>query len=138
MFDGSCLRCGKEKFNPETWICLECGNFRRPKEIIPPPTVTDIIKNRVFWKKKTMTYMGSKKYYDQDIRTGVCYFCKKENRAQKSKITMLHHATYYHQDPLAWTIEVCSSCHWHIDEYSLKKTYLYTNSLFDPRVRTGT
>jgi len=24
-----------------------------------------------------------------------------------------------------------------ISEYSLKKTYLHTNSLFDPRVRTG-
>jgi len=23
-------------------------------------------------------------------------------------------------------------------EYSLKKTYLHTNSLFDPRIRTGT
>ena len=63
-----------------------------------------------------MTYMGSKEYFDQDIRTGVCYFCKKEGRPQKS-ITFLHHVKYVHQDPLAWTIEVCRSCHWHADPY---------------------
>ena len=96
------------------------GKWRRPKIILPPPKVTDIITNREFWKNKIMSYLGSKKFYDQDIRTGICYFCKKENRAQRSRITVLHHVKYYHQDPLAWTIEVCTKCHWQIDEYNKK------------------
>ena len=118
MSAGKCLRCRKDKFNLETWICLECGSWRRPKRVSPPPTVTEVIKNQKFWKNKTMTYLGSKIYYDQDIRAGVCYFCKKERRARKSRITYLHHLNYYHKDPLEWTIEVCGSCHWHIDPYN--------------------
>ena len=34
---------------------------------------------------------------------------------QKSKRTELHHLKYDQSDKLAWTIEVCGSCHWHID-----------------------
>ena len=118
--EGKCARCGKEKFNPETWHCLECGNWRRPKKILPKSSVTEPLSNREFWKKRTMTYLGSKIYFDQDIKSGVCFFCKKEGRAQRSKITILHHARYFHQDPLAWTIEVCTKCHWQIDDYNKK------------------
>jgi len=96
----------------------ENGKFRKPKEVFP--TITETIKNRQFWKNKTMTYLGQKHYFDQDVRTGICYFCKKEGRAQKSRTTYLHHVNYYHQDYLEWTIEVCGSCHWHIDEYNRK------------------
>jgi len=119
VYAGKCLKCGNDKFDPKTWKCLECGNFRRPKRILPPPLVHEIITNPKFWKNKTMTYMGGKQYYDQDIRTGVCYFCKKEGRPQKS-ITFLNHVKYVNQDPLAWTIEVCRSCHWHADPYNRK------------------
>ncbi len=42
-------------------------------------------------------------------------------RAQKSRTTYLHHVKYDHQDYLAWTIEVCSSCHFQIDEYNRKQ-----------------
>jgi len=31
---------------------IEDGKFRKPKEIIPPPSVNEIIKNREFWKKR--------------------------------------------------------------------------------------
>ncbi len=119
-----CQTCGKKKFNTETWICLECGRWRRPKALqdlgIPEPPVNELIKNQEFWKNKTMTYLGDKKYFDQDIRTGVCYFCKKENRVRKTGPTSLHHVKYDHSDPLAWTIEVCSKCHWQIDPNNRK------------------
>ena len=119
MYAGKCVRCGKEdKFDPKTWKCLECGNFRRPKRIRPPPPVHEIITNPKFWKNKKMTYMKSVEYYDQDIRTGVCYFCKKEGRANKTRRTYLHHLFYNHSDPLEWTVEVCGSCHWHVDPYN--------------------
>ena len=92
----------------------------KPKRIIPPPTVTELITNREFWKNKILTYRGNKVVFDQDIRTGVCYFCKKEGRAQKSRTTYLHHVIYDNSDPLAWTIEVCSSCHYKTDTKNKK------------------
>jgi len=86
---------------------------RRPKEI--EPNITDIIKNPDYWNKRTLSYLGDKIYFDQEIRTGVCYLCKRDGRIQKSKRTVLHHLKYDHSDKLAWTIEVCNSCHWQID-----------------------
>ena len=79
----------------------EDGKWRRPKEIISPPTITDIIKNREFWKNRTMNYLGSNRYFDQEIRTGICYFCKKEGKPKRSVPTNLHHLKYDHSDPLA-------------------------------------
>ena len=82
-----------------------------------------------------MEYLGERKYYDQDIKTGICYFCKKEGRAQKSKVTNLHHVKYDHRDYLAWTIEVCKSCHFQIDEYNKKKVNrFYASRDFAKRV----
>ena len=97
----------------------EDGKFRKPQEI-PPPTVSEQIKNRKYWQKKTMTMNGTKKFFDQDVRTGICYFCKKEGRPQRS-VTYLHHVKYDNSDPLAWTVEVCSKCHFRIDPYNQKQ-----------------
>jgi len=86
--------------------------FRKPIEIFPEKT--DVIKNYKFWSKRRINYLGDDRFFDQEVRTGVCYFCNKEGRENKSETTILHHAKYDHRDPLAWTIEVCSKCHWHI------------------------
>jgi len=96
----------------------ENGKYRKPKEVFPE--VTDVIKNYKSWSKRRMKYLGDDKFFDQEIRTGVCFFCNKEGRAQRSETTLLHHTKYDHSDPLAWTIEVCSKCHWHIDEDNRK------------------
>ena len=85
----------------------------RPKEI--SPKITDIIKNPEFWNKRTISYLGDKIYFDQEVRTGECVVCKKDGRMQKSGKTYLHHLKYDHDDKLAWTIEICGSCHWQID-----------------------
>jgi len=90
----------------------------KPKEI--SPDIADIIKNPEFWNKRTISYLGDKIYFDQEVRTGVCYFCKRNGRIQKSNRTALHHVKYDHSDKLAWTIEVCNSCHWHIDPKNRK------------------
>ena len=59
--------------------------------------------------------------FDQDIKNGVCYFCKQEGRTQRSRPTYLHHLKYESiSDPLAWTIEVCGKCHYQIDPYNKK------------------
>jgi len=96
----------------------ENGKFRKPKEIFPK--VSDVIKDHKFWNKRRISYLGGERFFDQEVRTGECFFCKREGRAQKSKITNLHHEKYDHSDPLAWTIEVCKSCHWQIDENNRK------------------
>jgi len=88
----------------------------RPKEV--EPSVTEIIKNPEYWNKRTLSYLGDKIYFDQEIRTGVCYLCKKDGRLQKSHKTFLHHLKYDHDDKLAWTIEICGSCHWQIDQHN--------------------
>jgi len=94
-------------------LSIEDDNFRRPKEV--EPSVTEVIKNSEYWNKRRLRYLGDDIYFDQEIRTGVCYLCKRDGRLQKSKRTELHHLRYVQSDKLAWTIEVCSSCHWHID-----------------------
>ena len=85
----------------------------RAKEV--EPTVTEIIKNFEYWNKRKLNYCGDDIYFDQEIRTGVCYLCNRDGRAQKSKRTELHHLRYDQTDKLSWTIEVCTSCHWFID-----------------------
>jgi len=94
----------------------ENGKYRKPKEVFPE--VTDVIKNYKSWSKRRMNYLGDDRFFDQEIRTGICFFCNREGRENKSETTILHHAKYDHSDPLAWTIEVCSKCHWQIDEYN--------------------
>jgi hypothetical protein len=95
-------------------LSFEDDILRRPKEV--EPNITDIIKNAKYWNKRRLNYLGDNIYFDKEIRTGTCYLCKRNGRTQKSKTTVLHHLKYDHSDKLAWTIEVCSSCHWHIDE----------------------
>jgi len=84
-----------------------------PQEIFP--TSTEVRKNRSYYRYKTLTYRGQKMIFNRDIRTGVCYFCKKEERLQRSHKTYLHHLKYDDTDPLAWTLEICSSCHYQVD-----------------------
>jgi len=91
----------------------EDGKTRRLKPLEKMPTIND--KNREFWKKRSMTWRRYKIFFPSEIKTGVCYFCKKEGRAQKSRRTALHHIKYNNDDPLEWTVEVCNSCHYQID-----------------------
>jgi len=87
-----------------------------PRIIEPRPTVTELIKNREYWKNKTITFRGKKIVYDQDIRTGICYFCKRAGNPQYSGPTYLHHVIYDNSNPLAWTVEVCGKCHYKVDK----------------------
>jgi len=91
-----------------------------PREINPPPSITEIIKNRSFWKNKILHFRGRKIVYDQDIRSGICYFCKRDGRPQRTGPRYLHHVKYDDSDPLAWTIEVCAKCHRKIDSKNRK------------------
>lgn len=85
-----------------------------PKEIFP--TSIEIKKNMEFYRKKILTYKGQKIIFDQDIRKGECYFCKKYGWYKRSTRTFLHHVLYDDSNPILWTIEVCGSCHYWIDK----------------------
>jgi len=90
----------------------EDGKNRQLKPREKMPTIND--KNREYWRKRTMTWHKQKIFFDHEIKTGTCFFCKKEGKPQRSK-TVLHHVKYNNDDPLEWTIEVCVKCHYQID-----------------------
>jgi len=96
----------------------EDGKYRQLKPRDKMPTVND--KTREYWRKRTLTWHKSKLFFDHEIKTGVCIFCKKERRSQRSKTTVLHHVKYNNDDPLEWTIEVCTKCHYQIDKDNKK------------------
>jgi len=96
----------------------ENGKNRQLKPREKMPTIND--KNREFWKKRTMTWHRGKIFFDQEIKTGSCFFCKRDGRAQRSRSTVLHHVKYNNDDPLDWTIEICTKCHYQIDKDNKK------------------
>jgi len=86
----------------------------QPQEIFPTPS--ELRKNPKFWNPKILHFRGQKIVFDQDIRKGECYFCKKYGRTQNYyKQTYLHHLDYDDDDPLKWTLELCSGCHYRVD-----------------------
>ena len=85
-----------------------------PKEVFP--TITEVIKNPKYWGPKTLTYRGKKRYFENDIRIGECHFCHLYGRTQNyHKTTQLHHLYYDDEDPLRWTLELCTGCHFKLD-----------------------
>jgi len=97
----------------------ENGIKRIIKRLEKMPTIND--KNREYWKKRTFHWRKKKLFYDHEIKTGVCYFCSREGKAQGSKSTALHHVIYNNDDPLEWTIEVCIKCHSKVDPLNKKQ-----------------
>ena len=83
------------------------------------PGIND--KNREYWKKRYITWHKKKLFFDHEIKTGACYFCDREGKAQGSKSTALHHVIYNNDNPLEWTIEVCIKCHSKVDPNNLKQ-----------------
>jgi len=112
-----------------------------PKEVFPK--ISEVIKNPKYWKSKTLTYRGQKRYFDEDIRKGECYFCHLYGRTQNyHRITQLHHLYYDDEDPLRWTLELCTGCHVKLDvkcrrhvarNYSKRYDRSYFRSIEDRR-----
>ena len=95
----------------------------KPKRIFP--SKERLILNRQFYKYKRLTYLGTKMVFNQDIRTGVCHFCKRSDKKREIAWTGLHHLLYADNDPLAWTVEVCASCHYKVDEKNKIRIDMY-------------
>jgi len=86
----------------------------KPKRIFP--TKEQLKANHEFYKNKRLKYRGRSMVFDKDIKTGVCHFCKKSTKEKEITRTVLHHLEYDDSKPLAWTIEICPSCHYKVDE----------------------
>ena len=63
-----------------------------------------------------LLFKGKMIYLEHNPRTGICSRCKKTGH------TEMHHTRYDSTDPLANTIELCTSCHckesWKLGQYS--------------------
>jgi len=95
----------------------------KPKRIFP--TKEQLIANREFYKYKRLKYRGRCMVFDQDIRTGICFFCKKSDKKKEISRTVLHHLIYDDSDPLAWTVEICLSCHYQVDPKNKKRIDMF-------------
>ncbi|MCZ6583847.1 MAG: hypothetical protein O6746_02955 [Thaumarchaeota archaeon] len=94
----------------------------KPKRIFP--TKQDVMRRPEYFRYKRLNYRGIKMTFARDIRKGICSFCKKSVRLGEIKMTALHHIQYDDLEPLAWTVEVCTICHYklhHPDKHIRKK-----------------
>lgn len=103
-----------------------------PRKLEPQPSPTELIKNREYWRNKILHFRGKKIVYDQDIRTGKCYFCTKLGKTQWKQKTYLHHDYYDDSDPLAYTVEVCGKCHRKVDPNNRRLLDRYYYGRFNP------
>jgi len=95
----------------------------KPKRIFP--NKFEVIKNKEFYKNKNLKYKGKTIYFDKDIRIGICSYCKRSKAKGEITHTQLHHYKYDDNYPLAYTDEVCLSCHYNIDWKNKKKINSY-------------
>jgi hypothetical protein len=84
-----------------------------PKRVFP--TTTEIRRDRTYWNPRCLTYLRQRMYFEDPVRTGECFFCKKHGWRTRAPRTYLHHVKYDEKNPLFWTVEVCGSCHYRID-----------------------
>ena len=73
-------------------------------------------KKKVWRQSHQIWFLGKSITVDNIERTLSCMCCRYQGS------TDLHHLKYDLNDPLKYTIELCSSCHslWHVEEYYLR------------------
>jgi hypothetical protein len=133
MINRSCLQCnslttfiannGSRKGKPDWYhkdngfICSKCYNKNRRlqfRELLlqrvkichenNPDSVRRAHKKRILFKGKHIT-LG------QNPRSGICSKCNKSIKNGEIKQTHIHHEKYDDSNPLAYTKELCPSCH---------------------------
>lgn len=60
---------------------------------------------------KRINFKGKQIFVGKIIRSGICSKCGRSVSKGEIKRTVLHHTKYDPSNPLANTIELCSSCH---------------------------
>lgn len=61
--------------------------------------------------KKIYGFDGKLIMPDENPRTNVCHECGRSYPDELKRQTSLHHIIYNPDNPLDWTVELCSSCH---------------------------
>ncbi|KKN76225.1 hypothetical protein LCGC14_0372510 [marine sediment metagenome] len=67
---------------------------------------TNLQKRQNGSRKSWVEFKGKTIQLDFEPRKGYCSKCGK-----KDDHTVLHHTAYLEKDPLAYTVELCASCH---------------------------
>lgn len=96
-----CSNCQSQETYKNQWyyhnnksFCKKCQN----KLFVNP-------KWHPLTNNKRIKFMGKVILLDRNPRTGICSKCGVK------RVTNLHHLLYDELDPLAYTIELCQSCH---------------------------
>ena len=79
---------------------------------------TKIYQNKI--DKKRLFFDGKTLRLDKNPRTNICSKCGKKYPEELIKQTHLHHIKYDKDNPLAYTIELCTSCHAKIHGLGIK------------------
>ena len=72
--------------------------------------LTHITYDLMMTKKRQINFKGHKPSVE-DTRLGVCVICGKHYPGELKHPTTIHHMEYIEGQPLAETIELCTSCH---------------------------
>jgi len=60
---------------------------------------------------KRITFEGKRIQLKDNPRTNVCHNCGRKYPEELRQQTAMHHIEYNSEDPLAFTVELCFSCH---------------------------
>jgi hypothetical protein len=129
----SCTSCGSNTtyvdrkgrshwYDHDGWYCEKCNN-----------KILKNLKWHPITRKRKLNFKGKQIYIGINPRKGQCSECGKRigdlyiNKwgvVDTIKTTHMHHIEYDETDPLAHTIELCSSCHvketWLLGQYGTK------------------
>ena len=120
--DRKCSQCGSDKTyvkknghvqwyfqnkNPKLPLCGKCWaeSWRDKNPLKVRQYKQKQLEHQIFFLGKSITL-------DKPIpRTGICTMCKMSLKKGEIKATVMHHVKYDSNNPLAYTIELCQSCH---------------------------
>lgn len=63
------------------------------------------------YDKKRIRFKGKQIRLDHNPKTGTCTKCHRSVNSGEIKLTNMHHEKYDESHPIAYTIELCVSCH---------------------------
>lgn len=69
------------------------------------------IKEHPDYMKRNYIFNGRLITADENPRTNICHECGKSYPDELKRQTSIHHLAYAPDNPLAWTVELCTPCH---------------------------
>lgn len=104
---------GKDSKHGRTQVCLQChSNANKQWYHDLSPERKNAWNQRIIdVRGPTFSFKGKTIRTKENPRTNICHECGKTHPEHLKKQTALHHIIYLDEDPLAWTVELCGSCH---------------------------